>query len=250
MTIAGTHAELGASLPATSNRRSTVSLVQAPKPARAPRSESTAIGRTPGQPETGHTSPGARSIIITPIALKKIVELKERLALPVKGLRVNAIPRSPLRATFSMRFVPAEEPDSPTDSIHAFEGIQLYIASDSAPYLEGATIDFVFRLIGSELTVVAPLRKQDTPEGRIAARIQQVLDEEINPALATHGGGAVLTDFKDGIVFLELTGGCQGCSMAGATMKEGIETALRERIPEVHDVRDVTEHANGRNPYF
>jgi Fe/S biogenesis protein NfuA len=189
-------------------------------------------------------------ITITEIALKKIVELKERLELPVKGLRVRAIPRSPLRANFSFRFVPDEEPESPTDSIQSFDGINLYIAPDSAPYLEGATIDFVFQLIGSEFKVEAPLRKLDTPEGRIAAKVQQVLDEEINPSLASHGGGAVLIDFKDGIVFLELTGGCQGCSMAGATMKDGIETSIRESVPEVQEVRDVTKHANGRNPHF
>lgn len=57
-------------------------------------------------------------------------------------------------------------------------------------------------------------------------------------------------DFKDGIVFLEMTGGCQGCSMAGATMKDGIETSLRKSVPEIQEVRDVTEHMNGRNPYF
>lgn len=189
-------------------------------------------------------------ITITENALKYISEMRERLGLPIKGLRVTATPRSPLRADFAMSFVPAEEPESPTESIHSFDGITLYVAPDSAPYLEGATIDFVFRLIGSELKVEAPLRKLDTPDGRIAARIQQVLDENINPSLATHGGGAVLIDFKDGIVFLELTGGCQGCGMAGATMKDGIETSIRGSVPEVREVRDVTKHANGRNPYF
>lgn len=189
-------------------------------------------------------------ITIAETALKKIVELKERLEAPIKGLRVKAIPRSPLRADFSMRFVPEEEPESPTDSIQSFDGINLYIAPESAPYLEGATIDFVFTLIGSDLKVKAPLRKLDTPEGRVAAKIQQVLDEEVNPSLATHGGGAILIDFKDGIVFLELTGGCQGCSMAGATLKDGIETSIRASVPEVQEVQDVTRHANGRNPYF
>lgn len=189
-------------------------------------------------------------ITITEIALKKIVDAKEKLKLPVKGLRVRAIPLSALRAQFAMRFVPAEEPESPSDFIQSFDSIDLYIAPDSAPYLEGATIDFVFRIIGSDFEVEAPLRKLDTPEGRIAAKIQQVLDEEINPSLATHGGGAVLIDFKDGIVFLELTGGCQGCSMAAATMKDGIETSLRQNIPEIQEVRDVTRHSNGRNPYF
>jgi Fe/S biogenesis protein NfuA len=136
------------------------------------------------------------------------------------------------------------------DSIQSIGGIDLYVAADSAPYLEGATIDYVFRIIGSELEVIAPPRKLDTPEGRVAAKIQQVLEDEINPSLASHGGAALLMDFKDGIAFLELTGGCQGCSSAGATMKDGIEASLRHSIPEVQEVRDVTQHANGMNPYF
>lgn len=196
------------------------------------------------------TMTSAPSITITEFALKRILELRERLELPVKGIRLNAIPRSPLRAEFLLRFVPGEEPDSPTDSIQSVDGIDVYIAPDSAPYVEGATIDLVFRIIGSELTVVAPPRKQDTPEGRIAMKIQQVLEEEINPSLATHGGAATLIDFKNGIVFLELSGGCQGCSSAGATLKHGIETSIRQSVPEVQEVRDVTKHADGRTPYF
>lgn len=199
-------------------------------------------------PQPAMTS--APSITITEFALKRILELRERMALPVKGIRVNAIPRSPLRAEFALRFVPGEEPDSPTDSIQSVDGIDVYVALDTAPYVEGATIDLVFRLIGSELTVVAPPRQHDTPEGRIAARIQQVLEDEVNPSLATHGGGATLIDFTDGIVFLELSGGCQGCSAAGATMKHGIETSIRQFVSEVQEVRDVTRHADGKTPYF
>ncbi len=204
----------------------------------------------PGQPESGSSFPSGPVITITENALKYICEQRESLGLPVKGIRVNAIPRSALRAAYSLRFVPAEEPESPTDSIQSFDGINLYVAPDSASYLEGATIDFVFRLIGSELIVEAPLRKLDTPEGRIAARIQHVLDGVVNPSLATHGGGVTLIDFKDSIAFLELTGGCQGCSMADATLKNGVETAIRESVPEVRELRDVTEHAQGRHPYF
>jgi Fe/S biogenesis protein NfuA len=176
--------------------------------------------------------------------------MRERLGLPVKGITVRAIPRSPLRADFAMSFVPAEEPESPTAFIQSTDGLDIYIAPESAPYLEGATIDFVFKLIGSELKVLAPLRKLDTPDGRMAAKIQQVLAEQVNPSLAMHGGAAALIDVMDGIAFLELTGGCQGCSMADATLKNGIEKSIRESVPEVQEVRDVTEHANGRNPYF
>lgn len=120
-------------------------------PTRSPRSESTVCGQTPGQPDTGKSSPGAPSITITEIALKKIVELKERMELPVKGLRVTAFPRSLLRADFSLRFVPAEEPEAPTDTILSFDGVSLYIAPDSAPWLEGATIDFVFCSVSEQM---------------------------------------------------------------------------------------------------
>ena len=189
-------------------------------------------------------------LIITENALKYITEMREQLGLPVKGIRVKAIPRSPLRADFAMSFVPAEEPDSPTAFIQSTDDLDIYIAPESAPYLEGATIDFVFKIIGSELRVLAPLRKQDTPDGRIAAKIQQVLAEQVNPSLAMHGGAALLIDVMHGIAFLELTGGCQGCSMAEATLKNGIEKSIRESVPEVQEVRDVTEHINGMNPYF
>jgi Fe/S biogenesis protein NfuA len=191
-----------------------------------------------------------QKLTVTENAMKYINEMREQLGLPVKGIRVKAIPQSPMRADFAMSFVPAEEPESPTNIIQTIDGLNIYIAPESAPYLEGATIDLVFRIIGSELKVLAPLRKLDTTEGRIAWKIQQVLDEEVNLSLATHGGGATLIDFRDGVVFLELTGGCQGCSMAGVTMKDGIETSLRQRISEVKEVRDVTKHANGMNPFY
>lgn len=191
----------------------------------------------------------APSVTITEMALKNIVESKEKLGLPVKGLRVMASPRSPFRADFSLRFVPAEEADSPTDIVQSFDGIDLYVSPDTASYLDGATIDLVFTLLSSDLKVTAPLRKLDTQEGLLAAKLEQLLDDEVNPALGTHGGAALLVDFKDGIVFLQLTGGCQGCSMAGATMKDGIEETIRASFPEIREVRDVTKHANGMNPY-
>ncbi len=176
--------------------------------------------------------------------------MRERLGLPVKGIRVRATPRSPLRADFALSFVPADESESPLDLVRSTGGLDVYVARDAAPYLEGATIDFVFRLIGSELKVLAPLRWPDTPDGRMAAKVQQVLLEQVNPALAVHGGEAVLIDVADGVASLELSGGCQGCSRVDATWKNGIEESIRGSVPEVLEVRDVTAHAHGRSPYF
>jgi Fe/S biogenesis protein NfuA len=193
-------------------------------------------------------------LTITENAIKHITEMQDQLGLPVKGIRVKAIPRSPLRADFATSFVPAEEPESPMDVIQSFDGLDLYITQESASWLDGAIIDFVFKFplfqIDGELKVLAPLRTLDTPDGRISSKIQQVLLEQVNPSLATHGGEAVLIDVKDGIAFFELTGGCQGCSMADATMKNSIEKSIRESVPEVKELRDVTEHVKGMNPFM
>lgn len=208
-----------------------------------------AFGPGVARPETGRSSRDAPKLTITENALRYISEMRERLGLPVKGIRVRVTPRSPLRAHFALSFVPAEEPESPTALIRCTGGLDVYIAPEGAPYLEGATIDLVFTLVGSELRVLAPPRDLDTSDGRIAAKIQQVLEAQVNPSLAMHGGAAVLIDVMDRIAFLELTGGCQGCGMADVTWKDGIEKAIRESVPDVQEVRDVTEHARGRNPY-
>lgn len=109
-------------------------------------------------------------ITLSEIALQKIVNSKERIGLPVKRLRIHLISRSQLRANFSLRFLPVEEPKSTVDLVQSYDGIDLYMAPDSASYLEGATIGFVFSLLGRKFKVEAPLRELDTPEGRTPKR--------------------------------------------------------------------------------
>jgi Fe/S biogenesis protein NfuA len=81
-------------------------------------------------------------------------------------------------------------------------------------------------------------------------KIVDVLDNEINPSIAMHGGNAQLLDYRDNIVYLQMGGGCQGCSGVDLTLKQGIETRLKEVVPEIVGVMDQTDHANGKNPYF
>ena len=78
----------------------------------------------------------------------------------------------------------------------------------------------------------------------------KVLEEQINPAIASHGGRADLVAVEESIAYLRLSGGCQGCSMAAATLSQGIEVAILDMVPEISEVRDVTDHASGTNPYF
>jgi Fe/S biogenesis protein NfuA len=86
--------------------------------------------------------------------------------------------------------------------------------------------------------------------GPLADQIQQVLNEQINPAIAGHGGQAELISVDGTVAYMRLGGGCQGCGMASVTLKQGIERILKEAIPEVTEVVDVTDHASGDNPYY
>ena len=86
-----------------------------------------------------------------------------------------------------------------------------------------------------------------TPE---AEAIQKLLAEQINPAVAAHGGYISLVDVQDDTVYIRLEGGCQGCGMADVTLKQGIEEQIKRCVPEIATVLDVTDHAGGANPYF
>jgi len=88
------------------------------------------------------------------------------------------------------------------------------------------------------------------PETEIRKKVQSLLEGEINPALGAHGGWVELIDVKKNAVYLKLGGGCQGCQSASMTLKMGIEKAIREKIPEVGEILDTTDHASGRNPYY
>ncbi len=88
------------------------------------------------------------------------------------------------------------------------------------------------------------------PDSEIRAKVQSIFDKEINPALGGHGGFVELLDVKEAKVFLRLGGGCQGCGMADVTLRQGIETSLRDQIPDIDEIMDTTDHGSGNNPYY
>ena len=87
----------------------------------------------------------------------------------------------------------------------------------------------------------------NTPE---ALSIRRILDEDVNPAVASHGGHIALIDVKPDTVYIRLEGGCQGCGMADMTLKNGVEVAIKQAVPAITSVLDVTDHAGGDNPYY
>lgn len=127
------------------------------------------------------------------------------------------------------------------------------VPETSMALLDGATVDFVERVneSGFEVRPVQKARGEVTaPEGPIAERVREVLAEQVNPAIASHGGAIELIDVQDTEIYLEMTGGCQGCAMSRLTLRQGVERMLRQAIPELTAVHDITDHASGENPYF
>jgi NFU1 iron-sulfur cluster scaffold homolog, mitochondrial len=98
---------------------------------------------------------------------------------------------------------------------------------------------------------VNPDAMKDGPEEeKLRAAVERILLTQINPAVASHGGAISLLDVHGRTIFLQMSGGCQGCASASVTLRQGVEQALREQIQQVGDIVDVSDHAAGTNPYY
>jgi len=130
-----------------------------------------------------------------------------------------------------------------------FNGFNAMVDEKSAPFLEDASIDFVSDQLGSQLTLKAPNAKMRKVAGDapLVERIEYVIQSEINPQLASHGGNVMLVEITpDGVAVLQFGGGCNGCSMVDVTLKDGLEKQLLDMFPgELSGVRDVTDHQHG-----
>lgn len=188
-------------------------------------------------------------LTITPAAEQKIAELVSQSDKPVAGLRIGAQAQSPFKVDYKLAFVGQGQED-PADTVINFDGFDVYTDPDSAGLLEDATVDYVEQLMGSGFKIDRPMQLPDHLSGPVVDQVKAVLEEQINPMVAGHGGHIALLDIKEDVVYVELQGGCQGCGMADVTLKQGIESAITEAVPEIKSVLDVTDHANGKNPYY
>lgn len=135
-----------------------------------------------------------------------------------------------------------------------FNGFDAVVDAESAPFLEEAEIDFVTDQMGSQLTLKAPNAKarkigDDAP---LIERINYMIESEINPQLASHGGQVSLIEVtEDGAAILQFGGGCNGCSMVDVTLKDGIEKQMLEQFKgEITSVKDATSHEAGEHSYY
>lgn len=188
-------------------------------------------------------------LTVTESAEKKITELIHKSEDPIMGLRIEADGVSPFKVDYKMSFI-GDGQNVPEDEVLNFNGFNIYVDSQSLPLLEKATVDYIEGMMRSGFKIDCPTQLPEHMSGPVVQKIQEVIDKQINPGVASHGGRVALIDIKEDIVYVELQGGCQGCGMADVTLKHGIEEQIKKAVPTVEAVYDVTDHANGKNPYY
>ncbi|GAC1320808.1 MAG: hypothetical protein NVSMB25_13690 [Thermoleophilaceae bacterium] len=149
---------------------------------------------------------------------------------------------------------------APEDSVQVSEGLAIVVSAEDHEKVQGATIDWSDDLMHGGLLLLNPNRPSPavggarppagTLEGAVPERVAQVIEQQVNPAIAAHGGSAELVAVEDDTAYLRLGGGCVGCGMATVTLSQGIEVTITEAVPEIRQVIDVTDHASGENPYY
>lgn len=159
--------------------------------------------------------------------------------------------------TYNLSLKPLAAADE--DDHILFEGnLAIVVPEGDADALRGATVDWSDDLMRGGLTVDNPNTPSPAMGGRAPAdlsgpaaqRVMQVIEQQVNPAIAMHGGSAELVAVEDSTAYVRLGGGCVGCGMATVTLSQGIEVAITEAVPEIDNVVDVTDHASGANPYY
>ena len=185
-------------------------------------------------------------VTFTEAAQEKIAELIREKGEGDLALQMKIIGRGPAGFLYSMQLLPADEMQ-PGDLELKMDSFTAFIDAESAPQLEGATVDYLEDKFRSGFQVDNPNPLWEEPT---AQAIQEVLDTRINPGVASHGGFVSLMDYKDDVAYIAFGGGCQGCGMIDVTLKQGVEVMIKEAVPQVRGIVDLTDHASGDSPYY
>jgi Fe/S biogenesis protein NfuA len=196
----------------------------------------------------------SKVLVIAPDALEMIGQLRDQepgdgefaLSIEVTGFRGPQF-------SYELAFVALA--DKKPDWVEERHGdLAVIFPADDAEKLDGAALELTDQgLVMNNPNSPAPPAMSAPAgdlEGPLVERIQQVIEQQVNPAIASHGGGAELVSVDGTIAYLRLFGGCQGCGLAQVTLKQGIERIMLEAIPDLTQVVDVTDHASGDDPYY
>jgi Fe/S biogenesis protein NfuA len=196
-------------------------------------------------------------ITVTEQALAKILELRSAEDEPGGlGLRIEVTGTRGADFTYDLSFEPLDERDA-DDIVHEQGGLAVVIPGDSVEKLLGSTLDLPSNSDQGGLVLRNPNRPSvpqlgDPIEltGTTEEKVRQLLDQQVNPAIAAHGGFASVVKVEDSTAYITMGGGCQGCALSAMTLREGIESAILSSVPEITEVVDTTDHSVGENPYY
>jgi Fe/S biogenesis protein NfuA len=188
------------------------------------------------------------TLIVTPVATAQIKRILDQEGLSEQAVKVAISERSPTGFQYALEFVDRAEKGA-GDLVLERDEVVFYVDGGSLDALTGTTLDYVDTGLSAGFKFDNPNRPK-LLEDPIAERVHRVILDQINPSVASHGGHVQLLDVKDGTVFVQLGGGCQGCGSADVTVKQGIQATICTEVPEIHTVLDVTDHAAGTNPFF
>ena len=191
-------------------------------------------------------------INITDSAQEYLTDLLEKQEVKGISVRIFILDAGTPRAETCISFCrPGEEKDD--DEVKNYKTFKTFIEQRSIPFLEDAVVDFQKDSMGGQLTIKAPNSRlpKISDDSTVEDRVNYVLYNEVNPGLAAHGGHVSLEEiFEETIAVLRFGGGCQGCGMVDVTLKDGVEKALLSQIPQLTEVRDVTDHSITENAYY
>ncbi|MBN39320.1 MAG: Fe/S biogenesis protein NfuA [Acidimicrobiaceae bacterium] len=198
----------------------------------------------------------AKGLLVTDAAVEKVLEARAEEEEPeMLALRVQIIGVNGPEFSYDLSF---ESIDAALDNdvISTIGDLTVLVPEESYENLNGATLDLPSNPMQGGLVIRNPNRPNmlegDDLEltGSISEKLQQLLDQHINPSLAAHGGYAELVKMEETAAHILMGGGCQGCAMSAATLRQGIEVMIAEAIPEITEIVDVTDHEAGENPFF
>ena len=189
---------------------------------------------------------------ITEKAQEYFVDLLSKQDAKDIGIRIFITDPGTPTAETCIAYCKPEEAQSEDDKVE-YTGFVAWFDNRSLPFLEDALVDFAEDRMGGQLTIKAPNSKvpKVSDDSPIEDRINYILHSQVNPGLASHGGMVNLIEVtEDEVAILQFGGGCQGCGMVDTTLKDGVEKALLEQLPQLKAVRDVTDHSNTENAFY
>lgn len=196
------------------------------------------------------------NIEVTEAAQQYLAELLKKQETPGMGVRIFVENPGTPRAECCMAYASPEDTKD-SDQVIELAGFNAHIDASSVIYLMDAVIDYNKDRFGGQLTFKAPNSKVPRvgPDASLEERVNYVLASEINPNLAAHGGNVqlleLIEDTDAGLTaVLKFGGGCQGCSAVDMTLKQGVETTLKQQVPEIMQVVDDTDHSVTDQAYF